>query len=81
MGYVVSTKGYRLYNFEKKRVFFSFDVVFNEEEDALKKEIDEVNSQHSRHANIELSTDKGIEDRDGSTDAGETGSSEEAERP
>ena len=81
VGYGVSTKGYRLYDFEKKRAFFSRDVVFNEEEDGLKKEINEVNSQHSHHASIELSTDKGIEDRDGSTDTGETGSTEEAERP
>ena len=42
MGYGVSTKGYNLYNFEK-RTFFSHDVVFNEEEDGLKKEINQVN--------------------------------------
>ena len=73
--------GYRLYDFKKKRAFFSRDVVFKEEEDGLKKEINEVNSQHSHHANIELSMDEGTEDRNSSTDAGETGSSEEEEQP
>ena len=70
-----------VYDFEKKIAFFSSDTVFNEEENGLKKEINEVNNQYRHHANIKLSTDEGIEDRDGSTDAGETGSSEEAERP
>ena len=44
MGYGVSTRGYRLYDFEKMRVVFSHDVVFTEEEGGLEQEVNKVNS-------------------------------------
>ena len=84
VGYGVSTKGYRLYDYEKRRVFYSRDVVFNEEENGLEKEISELNSQHNHHISIELSTDEVTEgsiDENGSINAGETGFSKEAEQP
>jgi len=37
MGYGTSTKGYRLYDPLKKKVVFSCDVVFNEQECGLEK--------------------------------------------
>ena len=75
VGYGISTKGYRLYDYEKRRIFYSRDVVFNEEENGLEKEISEVNSQHNHHISIELSTDEVTEgsiDENGSINAGES---------
>lgn len=39
LGYCSTTKGYRLYDIDRKRVFYSRDVVCDEQETGVKKEI------------------------------------------
>ena len=38
LGYGTETKGYRLYNPKREKVFFSLDVVFNEKKRGIEKE-------------------------------------------
>lgn len=54
MGYSESIKGYRLYDIEKKRAFFSRDVVFHGQENGLKKESNASSDEHSCYANTEI---------------------------
>ena len=56
LGYGKNTKGYRLYDPKRARVFFSRDVLFNELSCGLEKEPDE--SEQNRYITIDVSSDK-----------------------
>ena len=56
MGYGTETKGYRLYDPHRQKVFFSRNVVFNERECGLEKE--HCQPEQERYVNLELSNDE-----------------------
>ena len=53
LGYGTETKGYRLYDCERRRVIFSRDVKFNESEFGIEKEPSDGTDEH---ITIELSS-------------------------
>lgn len=55
LGYGTETKGYRLYDPERRRVFYSRDVLFNESKGGVEKEPSE--PETTRYVQIDLSND------------------------
>ena len=56
LGYGTETKGYRLYDPHRQKVFFSRDVIFNEHECGSEKEF--CQSEGDKYVNLELSNDE-----------------------
>ena len=55
LGYGADTKGYRLYDSERRRAFHSRDVIFNELEDGIQKELEAHTEKH--HVDIDWPSD------------------------
>ena len=55
LGYGTETKGYRLYDPQQQKVLFSRDVIFNEHELGLEKELSQ---EEDKYVNLELSNDE-----------------------
>ena len=56
LGYGTETKGYRLYDPQRQKVFYNRDAIFNEHEYGFEKEFDTL--RESRYVQLELSSDK-----------------------
>ena len=80
LGYGEETKGYRLYNIERKKIFHSRDVQFNE---AMRKvQLEPVEKEIEHHVELELLDEEEVlEDDDPPNEPEEPEESEEPEQP